>query len=118
MPALPPEGLAPALKSLSFALATPLVLQRRAFALERKELLLEKWLARPLPVQSLALKAVALSTLVRTPQEALVLKSLALTMPQPCSRVAPRPRPWPWPRRRGRSRTTSSRRSSLCRTAW
>ena len=34
-----------------------LVQQSLAFALERRELLLKKWLSRPLPLRSLALKA-------------------------------------------------------------
>ena len=50
------------------------MLQSLAFALKRRELLSEKWLSRPLPLRSLALKAVALRTLVHT------LKDLALAM--------------------------------------
>ena len=60
----------PVLKRWSLAL----VLQSLAFALERRELLSEKWLSRPLPLRSLALKAVALRTQVHT------LKDLALAM--------------------------------------
>ena len=51
-----------------------LVLQSLVFALERREQLLEKWMSRPLPFQSLALKAVAPRMEVHT------LKDLALAM--------------------------------------
>ena len=89
-PAVSSKGFVSALKSPSFALAMALVLQSLAFALERRELLLEKWLSRPLPLRSMALKVVALRTLVHTPKDlALAMTSLSPVLKS----LACKPRP-------------------------
>ena len=85
-----------------------------SFVLPRLKLLSEKWLSRPLPLRSLALKAAALRTLVHTLKDL----ALAMTILSPVLKsLACKPRPQAKQRKRGDRKGEILRRKHLRRAA-